>query len=803
MMNFKKCSGVRSTILQLLLAVSLLQLGSDPDANPVRVNRRSDPIRSVRVGVQSAFTHTQSLTPPLFVHPKSVDAFDANPVFAELHELGIPSLLRRIRTRVFAYLAEDPGPPSTRISNEAAAAAASDGERRADSPSEASGASSNLTQEDMDLIEILWKQDEDLGVSRDAFDFHATSESSSKEAVKSGNFDSTEVPEDEEEPLEMHEDSNPWEGFQYSIDSETGEHILGGSSQGENKSEEPRERNDSGCVLLSEEEDCEALFAELDRILQGHSPQAADLYPADDCWGGPEQRDLGADKGHPLATGGPPPHNYTDPFPGVLLNNATLGPPPVDHSNAYLHGAGAFGTTACTGLPCNNGSSMSEGPTYGQDFPDYLYSPGAGITGYGSMGNITAGNGMGTMPGMASMGNVTSNVTNSALACTPTDYLLNDLLADEDLHLMDMMSSPAESASTPYPVQLSVAEDRMDNSSDTGVSSMGSERVPSLSEDHEWLDSCSESSSSHADADSDAKRVFEVAQKKYKLFGRRPGLGDNDTMLGGYGGPFMQQQPPFPTPVGRLPGGATVAVVPPNAPTPSSLFPSAPEVPNVPRLVIRPVGSLVHHNHSYSAAEAAAAAENCESSEEDEDEEEASSMNSAFFLATETEEQRHARASRDEKRARELNLPLSNAEIVELPIDEFNERLAKYELTEAQLALIRDIRRRGKNKVAAQNCRKRKLDQILSLQQDVEALHLEREELERRHEELLAQRLLGRDKYSRLCQLLATHTTRPLSPTLEHFTRVETSFAACDGASPTHTGARLKKKMHTKWESDE
>lgn len=146
MMNFKKCSGVRSTILQLLLAVSLLQLGSNPDSNPVRLNRRSDLVRSVRVGVQSAFTHAQSLTPPLFVHPKSIDAVDANPVFAELHELGIPSLLRRVRTRVFAYLAEDPGPPPTRISNEVAAAASED-EQRADSPSEASGASSNLTQE--------------------------------------------------------------------------------------------------------------------------------------------------------------------------------------------------------------------------------------------------------------------------------------------------------------------------------------------------------------------------------------------------------------------------------------------------------------------------------------------------------------------------------------------------------------------------------------------------------------------------------------------------------------------------------
>lgn len=33
-------------------------------------------------------------------------------------------------------------------------------------------------------------------------------------------------------------------------------------------------------------------------------------------------------------------------------------------------------------------------------------------------------------------------------------------------------------------------------------------------------------------------------------------------------------------------------------------------------------------------------------------------------------------------------------------MDEFNERLSKYDLSETQLSLIRDIRRRGKNKVS-------------------------------------------------------------------------------------------------------
>jgi hypothetical protein len=55
--------------------------------------------------------------------------------------------------------------------------------------------------------------------------------------------------------------------------------------------------------------------------------------------------------------------------------------------------------------------------------------------------------------------------------------------------------------------------------------------------------------------------------------------------------------------------------------------------------------------------------------------------------------------SRDEKRARWMSLPISTEDISNLPMDELDERLSKYELTEAQLTLIRDIRRRGKNKV--------------------------------------------------------------------------------------------------------
>lgn len=93
--------------------------------------------------------------------------------------------------------------------------------------------------------------------------------------------------------------------------------------------------------------------------------------------------------------------------------------------------------------------------------------------------------------------------------------------------------------------------------------------------------------------------------------------------------------------------------------------------------------------------------------------------------------------TRDEKRARTMNIPISVADIINLPMDEFNERLSKYDLSEIQLSLIRDIRRRGKNKVAAQNCRKRKLDQILSLEDEVKQVKQRKEELKKQHELLL------------------------------------------------------------------
>ncbi|MCJ8739239.1 hypothetical protein PDJAM_G00044940 [Pangasius djambal] len=93
--------------------------------------------------------------------------------------------------------------------------------------------------------------------------------------------------------------------------------------------------------------------------------------------------------------------------------------------------------------------------------------------------------------------------------------------------------------------------------------------------------------------------------------------------------------------------------------------------------------------------------------------------------------------TRDEKRARAMRIPFSTDHIINLPVEEFNELLAKNHLSEAQLTLIRDIRRRGKNKVAAQNCRRRKLDILQDLEHSVDGLRRHRARLRREKSEVL------------------------------------------------------------------
>ncbi|XP_002737120.1 endoplasmic reticulum membrane sensor NFE2L1-like isoform X2 [Saccoglossus kowalevskii] len=103
--------------------------------------------------------------------------------------------------------------------------------------------------------------------------------------------------------------------------------------------------------------------------------------------------------------------------------------------------------------------------------------------------------------------------------------------------------------------------------------------------------------------------------------------------------------------------------------------------------------------------------------------------NTPGYSGSSSKKDKKHKLSRDEKRAKGLKIPFTTDKIINLPVDDFNEMLSSSSLSEAQLTLIRDIRRRGKNKIAAQHCRKRKLESISNLSDGLAELKAEKERL--------------------------------------------------------------------------
>ncbi|XP_011341454.1 segmentation protein cap'n'collar isoform X2 [Ooceraea biroi] len=377
-----------------------------------------------------------------------------------------------------------------------------------------------------------------------------------------------------------------------------------------------------------------------------------------------------------------------------------------------------------------------------------------------------------------------------------TDGFLSSLLNDEDLHLMDMAindgmytmrmldngsnnaSGPAGATALPG-VQTAagttstttgvttlpgVVDERMDASSDSAVSSMGSERVPSLS-DGEWMETGS--NSSHTQADSHytmdyaskyrmpydcsysvsarnagsprcqtERTVPPVAQKKHQMFAKRY-FQEQGTCspLGATTHPTTPMKYEYDThTIGAgAPGNAYSGPIEGAAgPQPEVKYSCSVDFSR--HQSGRSAIEHVHHNHTYHLpAESSGSLQRPISRDK---------------KVRKSEGEEHL--TRDEKRARALNVPITVSDIINLPMDEFNERLSKYDLSEAQLSLIRDIRRRGKNKVAAQNCRKRKLDQIISLADEVKEMRDRKMRLIRERDFMLIERQRVKDKFSQL-----------------------------------------------------
>ncbi|KAK2584088.1 hypothetical protein KPH14_006531 [Odynerus spinipes] len=248
----------REELLQLALLLSLLRV--DPESY-LGLDIQAMGVGSLDLHNGSGW-HTDAHTivhRPMFVHPKNLDSMLLNyerDLFEELNSLGRYNRMNTASNDIHAYLLniEDPGRnaamagPSLPVSTETARNMTSpEPPNSSEHPAEPVG-TAELTQEDMDLIEVLWKQDVDLG-----FTLVEPTSSTKKAASTSGKESEDDIEKlkaleainatnQKEHPAEDAEkqpqEDDPWAGLAYTVDLETGEYILSSGSQSRNSGAE-------------------------------------------------------------------------------------------------------------------------------------------------------------------------------------------------------------------------------------------------------------------------------------------------------------------------------------------------------------------------------------------------------------------------------------------------------------------------------------------------------------------------------------------------------------------------------------
>lgn len=112
---------------------------------------------------------------------------------------------------------------------------------------------------------------------------------------------------------------------------------------------------------------------------------------------------------------------------------------------------------------------------------------------------------------------------------------------------------------------------------------------------------------------------------------------------------------------------------------------------------------------------------------EEGDDEKMSEASGWSSVNTGSERRKPGRTSKDEEIARHYGLPFSAEEISFMPLQEFQNALKSNQLTSVQKDAMQKIRRRGKNKMAARNCRERRTTNLVQLGTETELLEQERE----------------------------------------------------------------------------
>ena len=83
--------------------------------------------------------------------------------------------------------------------------------------------------------------------------------------------------------------------------------------------------------------------------------------------------------------------------------------------------------------------------------------------------------------------------------------------------------------------------------------------------------------------------------------------------------------------------------------------------------------------------------------------------------------------------------PVSRDKLVSMPVEEFNHLLEQASLSEIEVAFMKEWRRRGKNKAAAQIARKRKREEVSDLEVEVKGLRKQKAELNKKYDRLRSQ----------------------------------------------------------------
>ncbi|KAM8836746.1 endoplasmic reticulum membrane sensor NFE2L1b isoform 1-T3 [Spinachia spinachia] len=707
-------------LIQFTILLSLIGVRVDVDTY---LSNQLPPLREIILGPSSAYTQTQfhnlrNTLDGYGIHPKSVDLdqfFTTRRLLNQVRQLDrlyVPStelntwLVHRDAETVVSTSSQsspiitlDNGGGLEDVNNPDGNPAMRGGSGAPESTDNSLGAvapegnqeqgsrdaNDDLSKEDIDLIDILWRQDIDLGAGREVFNYSNRQKESEEEK-----------PSNPHDKKDRNEDQESWrngvnlQGAQ-PVDGETGESIpeqLPGLGSQTSLSLQECLRLLEATFPFGEESEFTAPVVTTEIVSNEEVPSTS--------------------QGLPLAPQLPPSEPQLDleqqwqDIMAIMELQAMEVNSSSPHSNSSSD-SGTSGTTesssagnfgALTGpTPVNQDVSLHQAslPSCSQDFPEVFNSqldltsiaPRATMLRPSSSNssNVNSTFGSTNLTGIFVPPHINSsstNITSTPIAPDPFSNLLEESMLDE-ISLLDLAMEEGFSQA-----QASQLEDELDSDSGLSLDSSHSPASPSSSET-----SCSSAVSSS----STSATFSEEGAVGYSTDSEAAAVEAEEGAVGGF-----------------QPGYSKLCRMSYQDP---SQFHGLPQLGGI------------GHNHTYNLPLSSPFAEHPEPPIAD-GKKSVRDKHSKFQPAQDLLDKH---ASRDERRARSMKIPFSNEKIINLPVEEFNELLAKHHLSEGQMALIRDIRRRGKNKMAAQNCRKRKLDTIINLEQGVQDLRRDKARL--------------------------------------------------------------------------